>query len=139
MKLFYKLGVISVLLSFCLLALSGCNTAKTDSSDSTPPNKTDSKPADNPNTTTSNSGDKIGVAECDEYLDKYEACVSSKVPEAARGQLKASMETTRKSWKEIAATPEGKSGLAMTCKTALDTAKQSMASYGYGVVTRLVN
>jgi len=129
MKLFYKLGVVSVLFAFCLLALSGCNTTKTDTSDSTPPKKTDTKPAENP-TTASASGDKIGVAECDEYLDKYEACISSKAPEAARPQLKSSMETTRKSWKEIASTPEGKSGLAMTCKTALDTTKQSMASYG---------
>ncbi|HYX43221.1 MAG TPA: hypothetical protein VE821_16055, partial [Pyrinomonadaceae bacterium] len=76
------------------------------------------------------SGDKIGVAECDDYLAKYEACVNSKVPEAARAQLKASFEQTRKSWQSLAATPQGKAGLAQACKAAHDAAKQSMAAYG---------
>ena|SRR5947209_8848578 len=79
---------------------------------------------------TGTSGDKIGVPECDEYISKYEACVNSKVPEAMRATVKASMETARKMWKDAAATPQGKAGLATACKQALETAKTSMASYG---------
>ena len=80
--------------------------------------------------TAGTSGDKIGVPECDEYISKYEACVNSKVPEAMRATVKASMETARKMWKDAAATPQGRAGLATACKQALDTAKTSMSSYG---------
>jgi hypothetical protein len=80
--------------------------------------------------TTTASGDKRGVAECDEYIQKYEACVNSKVPEAMRASVKGSMETARKMWKDAAATPQGKAGLATACKQALETAKSSMGSYG---------
>ena len=34
--------------------------------------------------------DKIGVAECDDFIDKYEACITGKVPEAARAQVPGS-------------------------------------------------
>ena len=79
--------------------------------------------------TTSTSGEKVGVPECDDFLAKYEACVNSKVPESMRATVKASMETARKMWKDAAATPQGKAGLAQACKQALETAKTSMASY----------
>jgi hypothetical protein len=80
--------------------------------------------------TTSTSGDKIGVPECDDYISKYEACVNSKVPEAMRASVKATLETSRKMWKDAATTPQGKAGLAAACKQALETAKSSMGSYG---------
>ena len=76
------------------------------------------------------SGDKIGVAECDEYIQKYEACINSKVPESMRATVKGSLDTARKMWKDAAATPQGKAGLATACKQALETAKTSMGSYG---------
>lgn len=136
MRNIYKGSMLFMLLISCTLILVGCNK-ETTSNENTPPKTNDTKTADKPaenkpseNTTASTSGDKIGVAECDEYLDKYEACVSSKVPEAAKAQLKSSLETARKSYKEIAATPEGRNGLAMTCKQALTTTKQAMAAYG---------
>src|SRR5262245_50730836 len=33
-------------------------------------------------TASTSTGDKIGVPECDEYIEKVEACLNSKVPEA---------------------------------------------------------
>ena len=74
-------------------------------------------------------GDKIGVAECDEYIEKYTKCIESKVPEAARQQMKDAMAASAKAWKEAAAGP-GKDALAAGCKAALDAAKQSTASMG---------
>ena len=73
---------------------------------------------------------KIGVEECDDYIAKYEACLNSKVPAAARATMKSSFEQTRESWRKLAATPQGKAGLAQACKAAHDAAKQSMAAYG---------
>ena len=87
-----------------------------------------SKPADNKET--AGGGDKIGVPECDEYIEKYEACIMEKVPEAQRTMFKSSFETAKKGWKDAAATPQGKAGLATGCKAALDAAKTSMASFG---------
>ena len=72
----------------------------------------------------------VGVPECDEYLVKYEKCVSEKVPEAARPQLKQSVETMRTSWKQAASNPVAKASLAQGCKQALETAKTSMGAYG---------
>ncbi len=75
------------------------------------------------------SADSVGVPECDEYIQKWEACVAGKVPEAARAQMKAAFDQTRAAWKQAAANPQAKQGLAMGCKQALDVAKQSLAAY----------
>jgi hypothetical protein len=70
------------------------------------------------------------VAECDDYLNKYQACVDSKVPEAARAGLKQSLDQTRAAWRTAAANPGGKEGLAAACKQMRDGAKASMGAYG---------
>ena len=85
--------------------------------------------ASTPASTTSAAGD-IGVAECDDFLKKYEACVSGKVPAAAQATFKTSLETWRNSWKQLAQNPQGKAGLAQACKAATDQAKSSLGSYG---------
>jgi hypothetical protein len=74
-------------------------------------------------------GEKIGVAECDEYLDKYEKCITSKVPEAGRTAMKSGMDQTREAWKKAAATAEGKAALAAGCKTAMEAAKKATAAF----------
>jgi len=74
-------------------------------------------------------GDKIGVPECDEYIEKYSKCINDKMPEASRQQMKDAMDQSAKAWKEAAAGP-GKDSLAAGCKAALDAAKQATASMG---------
>ncbi len=74
-------------------------------------------------------GDKIGIAECDEYIEKYTKCIMDKMPEAGRAQMKDAMEQSAKAWKEAAAGP-GKDAVAATCKTALDAAKQATTAMG---------
>jgi hypothetical protein len=81
-------------------------------------------------TTTASTGDKIGVPECDEYLDKYQACISGKVPEAARAQYETTLAQTRKSWRDLAANPQTKASLAAACKTATESARTSLKSLG---------
>ena len=46
------------------------------------------------------SGEKIGIAECDEYIAKYEACTGN-VPEAGRAAYKSALDQTRASWKRL--------------------------------------
>jgi hypothetical protein len=71
-----------------------------------------------------------GVAECDDYLTKYMACINDKVPEAARASMQTSMDQMREGWKTAAAAPGGKEALAQACKTASDSAKESMKAFG---------
>ncbi|HEV7858781.1 MAG TPA: hypothetical protein VGO91_09155 [Pyrinomonadaceae bacterium] len=76
------------------------------------------------------TGEKIGVPECDEYIAKYEACISGKVPEAARAQYNSGLAQMRKSWQTLAANPQTKASLAQACKTASESARQSFKSFG---------
>jgi hypothetical protein len=72
----------------------------------------------------------FGVPECDDYVQKYLACIDEHVPEAAQEQLRAAFDQTRSAWQQAAATDTGKAGLAAACTQAMDAAKTSMASYG---------
>jgi len=74
-------------------------------------------------------GDSVGVPECDEYISKYTKCVSDKIPAAQKGLMEKSLATMKDAWKKAAATEAGKAGLATACKTALETAKKSMAAF----------
>jgi len=75
------------------------------------------------------SNDQIGVAECDDYLTKYEACIRQKVPAAAQSQYESAFTTARNGYKTAASTPQGKAALAQACKQALETTKTSLASF----------
>lgn len=80
--------------------------------------------------TTDATGETIGVAECDAYISKYTKCIMDKVPEGMRGTMKQTLDQSLQAWKQAASTPEGKTALASACQTAIDTAKQSMGSFG---------
>jgi hypothetical protein len=94
-----------------------------------PPASTAAAPAAKPAAAPA-TADSIGVPECDEYLNKYQACVDSKVPEAARASFKQSLDQTRAAWRTAAANQGGKEGTAAACKQARDAAKTSMGPYG---------
>lgn len=115
---------LSVLL-LCVAALIGCASSG-------------SQPNGQSNATTGvrlplpveiKSGDKVGVAECDEYLAKYEACVKTKVPEPGRSAMQSSINELRKSWINIAVNPETRPNLARDCKQNQETTKQNLSSY----------
>jgi hypothetical protein len=92
-------------------------------------NNNATKPADGKPADTVAGGTEIGVAECDAYLKHYEACVSDKVPENMRATFKSQVEQARASYKQAAATPQGKAALVASCKQAEDATKKALASY----------
>ena len=49
-----------------------------------------------------------GIAACDDFLTKYDACVVSKVPEAQRAMYKTQIDQTRKAWVDMAKNPSAK-------------------------------
>src|SRR5580765_8401196 len=113
-----SLLVFSIL---CAAILIGCN--KTEMSNSNTAADNSNKMATTSSnsggsSTTASSGDKIGIPECDDFLAKYEACVTGKVPEQARAAYQSSLKQWKDSWKQLAANPQTKGSLAAACKQA---------------------
>jgi hypothetical protein len=129
-----SLFALCVLLGAVMLACGGgaenTNTAANANTNANTKAAATATPAaaSTPASTTSAAGD-IGVAACDDFLKKYEACVSGKVPAAAQATFKTSLDTWRSSWKKLAETPQGKAGLETACKSALEQAKTSLGAY----------
>jgi hypothetical protein len=63
------------------------------------------------------SGDSIGVKECDDYMKMWSDCYKDPAVKAA---AKPGLDQTVAAWKQAAATPQGKAGLATSCKMMLD-------------------
>jgi hypothetical protein len=75
-------------------------------------------------------GAEFGVAECDDYITKYTACIDSKVPESSRVMVRQQLDQMKTAWKQAASTADGKAALAAGCKQATEMAKTSMQAYG---------
>ena len=118
--------VVSLVLGVGLFACSKSENTSNSNSNATTSEKSTTTTK---TTTTASSGEKIGVAECDEYIAKYEAC-APKVPEPGRAAYKSALDQTRASWKKLAENPTTRASLAAACKQALDT--QAAAWKGYG-------
>lgn len=125
------------LLIFCVLCaalLIGCNKTETGSSNTTTTttnsNNSNKSTTTTTTTTTTSTGEKIGVPECDDFIAKYEACVSSKVPEMARPQFQGAVKQWRESWKKLADNPQTKGSLAAACKQAREQQEAALKTYG---------
>lgn len=119
------------LIVLAALSLSACNKAEesTAAAAATPAAPTAAaEPSEAP--AVAASGDSIGIAACDDYLDKYEACISEKVPAEVRATLKTSLDQTRDAWRSTMSSGAAKDQLEAACKTMYDSAKASMSAYG---------
>jgi hypothetical protein len=79
---------------------------------------------------TAANAQSTGIAACDEFLTKYDACVGSKVPEAQRATFKTQIDQTRKAWVDMAKNPSTKATMEATCKQTMDATKASLTAYG---------
>jgi len=124
----------NALLIFCVVCaviLIGCSKTETSNSNTAADNSNKSKPAGATTTSaTAPAGEKIGVPECDDFIAKYDACVSSKVPEMARAQYQNAVKQWRESWKKLAENPQTKGTLAAACKQAREQQEAALKSYG---------
>lgn len=75
------------------------------------------------------AGDAVGVPACDDYINKYTACVEDKIPAAQKALMQRSLMTMRQAWRKAAATEAGRRALAQACETAISTARKSMAAF----------
>jgi len=114
----------------CAIVLVGCARSESNNNAATAnANKAAATTTPASTVATSASADKIGVPECDQFIANYEACVTGKVPEAARAQFKTGMEQWRSSWKKLAANPQTRGTLAGVCKQTVESARTSMKMY----------
>src|SRR2546421_9352073 len=121
-------NLILVMCVLCAAILVGCSKTETGNSNTAAENSNKGATTKTEKTTTS-SGEKIGIAECDEYIAKYEAC-TPKVPEAGRAAYKSGLDSTRASWKKLADNPTTRASLAAACKQATETANATWKMYG---------
>lgn len=112
-----------------LLVLACSPAADTNRNNAAPTNSSAPAPASTPAATTASTGDQVGIAECDNFITAYENCVSSKVPEAARAALRASVTTWRTEWKKLAENPQTRGTLAAACKTQREATQAQMKAY----------
>jgi hypothetical protein len=118
-----------ILAVLCTAILIGCSkTDNMNNSNTLAGNSNKTTTASTPATVP--AGEKIGVPECDDFIAKYDACVSSKVPEQARAQYKSAIAQWRASWKKLAENPATKGTLAAACKQAAAQQEAALKSYG---------
>ncbi|MBL8181548.1 MAG: hypothetical protein JNL64_08010 [Blastocatellia bacterium] len=132
-----KLFALYLLVTFAVFAAACGGAASNNTTSSAKPAtkadapKADAPKSDAPKTDVAATGDSVGVPECDDYIKKYEACLSSiaaKAP-AVEGPMKTAFQAQRDGFKKAAETPAGKATLADVCKKAVETAKASTAAY----------
>jgi hypothetical protein len=71
-----------------------------------------------------------GIAACDDFLTKYDTCVTSKIPEAQRAMYKTQLDQTRKAWSDMSKNASAKATMEATCRQTLDAMKTSLSAYG---------
>jgi hypothetical protein len=71
-----------------------------------------------------------GIAVCDDFLTKYDACVVTKIPEAQRAMYKTQLDQTRKAWLDMSKNPSTKATMEATCKQTMDATKTSLTALG---------
>ena len=116
----------------CAILLVGCAKSENNANQNAATTANTNRPAATAPATTAPAtaaADKIGVPECDDFIAAYDACVSSKVPETARAQYKASIEQWRTSWKKLAENPNTRATLVSVCKQSAEQARTSMKTY----------
>jgi hypothetical protein len=76
------------------------------------------------------SAQTLGIAACDDFLKKYETCVTSQVPAAQRATFQGQFDQWRKAWSDMAKNPNTKAGLENACKQSAEQMKIAMSGFG---------
>lgn len=76
------------------------------------------------------AADPVGIPACDDFLTKYEACISGKVPEAQKSTFQMQIDQMRKTWTDMAKNPQTKPSMEAMCKSTSDQMKAAVGAYG---------
>ena len=76
------------------------------------------------------SAQTTGIAACDDFLKKYEACVTTKVPAAQRAAYQGQFQQMRKAWSDAAKNPGAKASIEGACKQSAQQMKTALSGFG---------
>jgi hypothetical protein len=76
------------------------------------------------------SAQTTGIGACDDFLKKYEACVTSKIPAAQKATFQAQLDQMRKAWSDAAKNATAKATLESTCRQSAEQMKAAMSGFG---------
>ena len=116
---------ILIVLVVCVPFLNGCAGLVTRSNS----NSKSAKGSSNSAAATTSSSEKIGIPECDDFIAKYNACISDHVPAAKKAEYKENIDAFARAWKQLMANSD-KSTVAAACKRHSDMARENMKSFG---------
>ncbi len=108
----------------CVLALVACSDKSADRAVSTPePVNAMAEPVGKPQKVI------IGVAPCDEFLDKYRACFA-RLPTGLQDKMKNGLEKTERAWLQETGDPARREQLAAACLELDESTSASMRAQG---------
>ena len=73
--------------------------------------------------------ENIGIPECDDFIAKYNACISDHVPAAKRVEYKENIDAFARAWKQQMANTD-KNVVAAACKRHSDITREKMKPFG---------
>lgn len=124
------LVILSTAIALVLFACSKSENTSNSNANSSTATRSMATPGTSTASTTASTGDKIGVPECDDFIAKYESCVTGKVPEMARAQYQSAVKQWKESWKKLAENPQTKGSLTAACKQAAEQQAAALKSFG---------
>lgn len=74
--------------------------------------------------------EQIGVPECDRFITRYEACVTTKVPPAHRVTFSQQVLQLRTSWRALAENPDNRAQLEQICRTHGAQMRRGLEPFG---------
>ncbi len=75
------------------------------------------------------SAQDTGIPACDDFYKAYEACISTKIPEAQRATFKQALDSGKASIKQASSNAAARPQLEQSCTMQKQQMSQAMASY----------
>lgn len=73
---------------------------------------------------------EVGIKACDDFIAKYEACVTDKIPAASQAAFKTALTQWRTEWKQLASDPNNNLILTGVCNQIQEQSKAAFTPYG---------
>ena len=72
----------------------------------------------------------IGIPACDDFLAKYEICMSQKASAAQQPAFRTQIDQTRKTWSDLAKSPGTRPALEASCRQTAEQIGRSLRTLG---------
>lgn len=113
---------VLILCLLCAVMLAGCFKSQRTSNGGKSDAASNSTPTGNP--------EKIGILECDEFVAKYEACITDHVPEAKKREYRENLAAWSNAWRQQVVNTTAKEVVAAACKRHIEQSREAMKSFG---------